>query len=288
VRRFVRHGLLRHIIFLSLTVILIQGCARQLLQTFPATSQETESVLAAFARFQEISETSCNCCLDAEADAELVVSGWFSDHSGKLSGYLQAMEPGYMKFVTVNPLGQPLLVFVTDGRVFKSLNVYKEKAYSGSVNSETFRKFAPEGFVPGFSYYWLTGRLQPGELQVREVMRAMDQGVFWLQAYPAGSSIESMILFDPQNLVVLRHVLRDSRGEVLVDIRYADHMNLEKANEKHDIAGPCRIPARVTVSSGGDTEKIDIKLHSFLQDVHFSTAVFQVEIPENFEELPVR
>lgn len=245
-------------------------------------------VRAAFTRFQEISEASCSCCLDAEADAELVVSGWFSEHTGKLSGYLQAMAPGYVKYVTLNPLGQPLLIFVTDGKTFKSLNVYKEKAYFGSVYSEAYRSFVPEGFVPGFSYYWLTGRLQPGDWQIREISRAGDQDAFWLQAYPAGSSIESMILFEPDNLVVLRHVLRGDRKEHLLDIRYGEHQELGVDSSRDDKTLLCRIPARVIVSSGKETEKITIALHSFLRDVHLSAADFQVDIPDNFEKLPVK
>ncbi len=284
-----RHSLLPLIIVLLLATILIQGCARPLLQTFPASSQETDMVYGAFARFQQTTEMSCGCCLDAEADAELVVSGWFSEHTGKLSGYLQAMEPGYIKFVTLNPLGQPLLIFVTDGRMFKSLNVYAEKAYTGSVDSETYRKFAPEGFVPEFSYYWLTGRLEPGDLQVRDIMRSKDKGLFWLQApYQGSPAIESMILFDPTELVVLRHVLRDDRGAHLLDILYGDYLEPEGAGNKDTKFMECRIPARITVSSGKNTEKIAIELHSFLPDAHISTTDFRISIPDNFEVLPVR
>jgi len=260
---------------------LIQGCARPVLQTYPVSLEESTAVLEAFGQYLEISEKVCGCCLDAEADAELVVSGWFSDHMGKLSGYLQAMEPGYLKFVVINPLGQPLLIFVTDGRIFKSLNVYDAKVYAGSVRSETYKRFAPESFDPEFSYYWLTGRLQPGYMQVLQVMRDREQDGFWLQIKQAGLSPESMVLFDPHNLVILRHVLRDENGKHLVDIRYADHQLLPAA------ADQCRLPARITVASQGNAEKLELKLQAFLREVHFSAEDFQIEIPDNFEELPV-
>ena len=107
-RGFLHRGL-RHLLFFSvLALVLIQGCARPVLQTYPASEQEIEAALAAFTRYREISAEACSTCFDAEIDAALTVSGWFSDHTGKLSGYLQAMAPGYCKFIAVNPLGQPL------------------------------------------------------------------------------------------------------------------------------------------------------------------------------------
>jgi len=300
VRRFLHHGLpfLKVLFFVSL--VFIQGCARSVLQTYPASEQEIELASEAFARYQEVNEKVCDCCFDAEADAALSVSGWFSDHTGKLSGYLQAMKPGYIKFVAINPLGQPLFIFLTNGNMFKSLNVFEEKAYLGSVRSKAYKKFAPPGFEPEFSYYWLTGRLQPGDIQIQAVTRDREQEKFWLQINHANSSTVSMVLFDPDELVILRHVLRDERGEHLVDILYADHQPLPGKESKYPGSDPatihgsdvgiklCRIPARITVSSNADAEKIELKLYSFLDDARFSAEDFHLDIPDNFEQLLVK
>jgi hypothetical protein len=286
-------------IFLCLPLFFVQGCARSVLQTYPASEQEIESAAEAFAQYRLISEEACGCCLDAEADAALSVSGWFSDHTGKISGYLQAMKPGYIKFAAINLLGQPLFIFLTDGNMFKSLNVFAEKAYLGSVHSDAYSKFAPPGFEAEFSYYWLTGRLQPGDIDIQAVMRDRDQENFWLQIKRAGSSTESMVLFDPEELIILRHILRDERGKHLVDVLYADHQTLPGKESKGTGRGPvisasgggeklCRIPAKITVSSHSDAQKIEVKLYSFLDDAHFSVQDFHLEIPDNFEQLPVK
>jgi hypothetical protein len=284
------------ILFL-LSLLFIQGCARPALQTYPASEQEIESAVAAFVRYRKASEEVCPCCLDAEADAALLVSGWFSDHTGKLSGYLQAMEPGYVKFIAINPLGQPLLIFVTDGNIFKSLNIFEGKAYLGSAGSETYRNFAPQGFEPRFSYYWLTGRLVPGDMRIQAVMHDSEQGKFWLQIKYANSSTESMVLFDPREFLILRHVLRDERGVHLMDVRYADYQPRTGAESKvagngsAGVSGPdgagvlCRVPAGITVSTNGGAEKIEVILSSFLDEPRFSTEDFDVEIPDNFEQL---
>lgn len=296
-RRFLRHGPLHFIFVLSAVLVLVQGCTRTLLHTYPASEHEVESVSKAFARYQMVSQEVCGCCLDAEADAALSVSGWFRNHTGKLSGYLQAMEPSYIKFVAVNPLGQPLFILVTNGNMFQSLNVFEEKAYVGSVNSEMYKKFAPPFFEPEFLYYWLTGRLHPGDMRIQAVMRDRDQDAFWLQINHADSDTDSMVLFDPADLVILRHVIRDERGGQLVDILYADYRALP-GNESQDTASDpapapgsgiekelCRVPASITLSTNMDAEKIEVKLHSFLGEAHFTAANFYLEIPGSFKQL---
>jgi len=288
VRRFLRCGLQYHIFLLVVSFLFIQGCARSVLQTYPAGELERVEVSAAFAKYQEVYREKCMCCLDAEADAAVSISGWFSDHTGKLSGYLQAMQPGYIKFVAINPLGQPLFILVTNGKFFKSLNVLESKAYMGSVHSDAFRKFIPSGFDPEFSYYWLTGRLQPGDKEIAAVMRGEEQKRYWLQIRYADSSTDSMVLFDPEELIILRHIIRDEKGGHLVDIIYADHQ-LKPGNEMQPAGGKiCRVPAMISVSSHSGAEKIELKLAAFLADAEFSEEDFQLDIPDNFKQFLVK
>jgi hypothetical protein len=142
--------------------------------------------------------------------------------------------------------------------------------------------------------------LQPGDIQIQAVTRDREQEKFWLQINHANSSTVSMVLFDPEELVILRHVLRDERGEHLVDILYADHQQLPGKESKYTgsdsatIHGSdvgiklCRIPARITVSSNADAEKIELKLYSFLDDARFSAEDFHLDVPDNFEQLLVK
>ena len=299
-RRVLRHGLPKLIIPFLFSLIFIQACARPVLQTYPAGEKEIEKVSETFMRYREIRQDVCGCCLDAEVDIALSVSGWFRDHTGKLSGYLQAMKPGYIRFVAINPLGQPWYILATDGEMFKSLNVFEEKAYLGSVRSETYNKFAPAGFEPEYSYYWLIGRLKQGDMQIKAVMRDRAQDAFWLQINQADADTESMVLFDPEELLILRHVLRDKRGRHLADIVYEDYLppNGRESKEPGSTPAaipvsataeePCRVPGRITVSSQAGSEKIELKLHSFIDDVQFSPEDFSLDIPDNFEQLLVR
>lgn len=299
-RRLSRCGPLPLIFLVSGILLLFQGCARPILQTYPAADHEIQETTAAFARYREISLEQCGCCLDAEADASVSVAGWFSDHTGKLSGYLQAMKPGYIKFVALNPLGQPIYILATNGSVFQSLIVPERKAYIGSVYSDTFQKFSPPGFAPEFSYYWLTGRLQPEELQVMAVRHDRELPAYWLQIRHAESGNDSMVLFDPEELIVLRHILIDEKGHHLVDVLYGEYQPEARQQKQLEAgahnaapgsnadAGACRIPGRILVSAKSDAQRMEIRLNSFLAGVELSSADFYLEVPDNFEQLLVK
>lgn len=287
-RRILRYGLLHNIFILIASLFFIQGCTRSVLQTYPASELESLNISAAFAKYQKTYNEKFMCCLDAEADAAVSISGWFSDHTGKLSGYLQAMEPGYIKFVAINPLGQPLYILVTDGKIFKSLNILESKAYMGSVHSDTFRKFIPSGIDLEFSYYWLTGRLQPDEMQIAEVLRDSEQKRFWLEIKYVGSSQDSMVLFDPDELKILRHIVRDEKGEHLVDIFYEDYQLSPMSEIQHAGNEIYKVPVKISVSSHSGAETIELKLSSFLADAKFSEEDFLLDVPETFKQFLVK
>ncbi|MBW2466207.1 MAG: hypothetical protein JRF02_02815, partial [Deltaproteobacteria bacterium] len=184
--------------FISLILLLLlQGCARQVLQTSPVSQHEAQITKSAFTRHLEKYQDECGCCIDAEVNVTVFISGWFNDHTAKLSGYIQAMEPGYIKFVALNPLGQPILILLTDGKEFKSFNILEGKAYIGSTDSVTFKKFTPPGFDPRFSYYWLTGAQPPVGIEILDVRHDQKQEAYWLKVRYEDSGSVSMILFDP-------------------------------------------------------------------------------------------
>jgi hypothetical protein len=299
VRRFSICALLHLIFLLAVPLFFLQGCTRSLLQTYPATEQESQLAASAFTRYTHYQD-ECACCLDAEIDVAVSVSGWFSNHTGNFSGYLQAMEPGYIKFVALNPLGQPILILLTNGRMFKSLNVLEGKAYIGSVNSETFKKFAPAGFDPELSYYWLTGRVPPGDIEILEVKRDKEQNGYWLQVRYGQSEIDNLILFDPEEFVVLRHIVMSDRGDHLLDLSYGDHLPGDlrgkyMAGKDREMIGStdlikeiCKVPTKINVfSNAGGEKKVDIKFFSFIPEAEFSPDDFVLEIPDNLEQLIV-
>jgi hypothetical protein len=300
VRGFSDFALLYPPLLFVVSFLILQGCGRPLLQTYPVDGQETQLAITSFARYQKIYQERCVCCLDAEVDVSASISaGWFTNHSGKISGYLQALEPGYIKFVSLNPLGQPIFIFLTDGKIFKALNVLEGKAFVGSVHAETFKKFAPPGFDPEFSYYWLTGGLPPGDIDVLKVRRDKVQDGYWLHVRYEKSDIESFILFDPHELVVKRHIFISEKGHDEVDVVYEDYQHgfvkKQIEEDRTDNIGSvglnqsfCKMPTKISIiSNSGSDKKLDLKLFSFMPDVEFSKKDFELDIPANLEKLIV-
>jgi hypothetical protein len=85
-----------------------------------------------------------------------------------------------------------------------------------------------------------------------------------------------------------------------VDILYTDHQPLPGKTGKNAgnasavmqasdaIKLQCAVPTKVTASANGDTEKIAVRLYSFLDDARFSEEDFTLKIPDNFEQLFVK
>lgn len=291
--------LLHLIFFLLITLPVLQGCATHM-QTYPASQHEEQITRAAFERYLKKYEDECSCCIDAEVDVRLSVSGWFNDHTANLSGYLQAMEPGFIKFVALNPLGQPILVLSTNGIIFKSFNILEGKAYIGSAESETFRKFAPPGFEPQFFYYWLSGRQPPGAIEILDVRRDRMQNAYWLKIRYEDSGQNSLVLFDPETLVVLKQIFINGKGDHVAELSYeefrAEHVEVkgfgDKGQEGDDrgVSGIniCNMPTKLIVSSSvGSDKRIELKFFSYIPNAEFSSDEFELEIPDNLEQVIV-
>jgi len=294
-------GLTRLVLLFLLSASLgfLQGCAGSMLQASPVGEQETRIAESAFKQYLKMNWADCHGGLDAEVDATVRISGWFSNRKGKLSGYLQAKEPGYIKFVALNPLGQPILVFLSNGSDFKLLNILEGKAYTGPVNSETFKKFAPTGFAPETAYYWLTGRVEPGAEIIR-VLRDKEKRGYWLRLKGDDAGIVHMILFAPEGARILRHVIVERGGDQVLDVEYEEYRydqesghavgtdNTRQIDRTGSGDGGCMIPSRIRVASNSGLEKrIELNFSSFIPGVKLSPADFELTIPANLDRLTV-
>lgn len=278
--------------------LLITGCAGKFIRALPASPQEESIVSTAFLDMLE-NQANCGCCLDAEAEVTLAVANWLGKRSGTMTGFLQAMQPSYIKFVGVNPLGQPLFVFTTDGITFQNLQVPNSKVYEGVVRSDAFNDYVGAWFEPEYGFYWLAGRVKPGNFEIIDIQRDKETNGFWLQLQYAGSLYRNMILFDPRERVVLRHVLMDNKEKPHVDVQYADYLPLideaknggSKGLEQNSNAGEsvfCRLPGTIMVVSPDNSGQIKLNLHSFLPDSVFSEEDFTINIPSGFKRVPLK
>lgn len=215
----------------------------------------------------------CNCCIDAQATVSFS-SVW---QKGTLSGYLQAMTPSYLKFLAVNPLGQVMIIFVTDGDSFHFVSVPQKKQYEGNVSGTTYAKYAPAGFLPEHGFYWLIGRLYPGRIQILNVSHdlTLENGYWFEVSY--GNGTRSLVLFDDKQRVIRRHIVINAEDEKIFDVLYDEYTK-----------DTCPLPGKVTVTALIHNSTMEIRLSDWMQSPSFSREYFTYEAPPSFDRVPVQ
>lgn len=266
---------------IALSLLLTGGCA-----TVPATRPLAEmQQQQAVALFRETMarQQDCPCCIDAQVRLSLKSLV----QNGTISGFVQAKAPAYLKFTGLNPLGQPMMFLATDGTFFRYVAVPESKGYEGLVTAAAFKKYAPQGFDPAHGFYWLAGRLAPEKLRIFSVSEDPEGQGLWLElAYGAdtseGKPLRRHVLFDPAQQVILRHLVADPDGRIMVDVRYDDYTQASEGGSAN-----CRMPGLITIHANHNGAIMELALGDWLLDASFNAGDFQVEMPSGFTLIPV-
>jgi hypothetical protein len=246
------------------------GCAR-LPQTIAISSSEAFQVTTSF-KEMVARQKECGCCIDCQARVSFD-SIW---EKGTVAGYVQSLSPSFLKFVAVNPFGQPLFILATDGISFQYVSVPEAQGYEGSVAGETFSRYAPEGFSPESSFYWLIGRLSPGILSISDISKSKEGNDYWFDFYYENGP-RNLVLFDAEQQVVLRHLLIDENDEPVFDVSYGDYQK-----------GECPLPGTITIGSLIHNSTLELKLYDCFPDVSFPRQYFDYHIPAGFKRTDVQ
>jgi len=267
----------RSLLLFALILILLGGCA-VLPATRPLTDDKQQKAADVFLQAMEERE-SCLCCFDAQV--RLTVRSMFTN--GAIPGFLQARSPAFLKFVGLNPLGQPLLIAATDGSSFRSLVVPEGKAYEGPVTATAFARYAPAGFAPGHGFFWLTGSLSPRDLRILAVREDAGGLGYWLVVAHGEEEFRRHVLFDAQERLLLRHMVLDAHGAIVMDVRYDQYQEVAAPGN-----GLCRLPGTVRVEAGlhGRTV-LELTMSDWLPEVVFSEDDFNLALPPGFAVIPV-
>lgn len=210
-------------------------------------------------------------------DAEVTVTISSPWQSGSMAGYLQLMAPGFMKFVGINPLGQPLLITATDGETGRYVLPGERKVYEGPLSAAAVRRVLPVGLDPARSYYWLIGRLRPGLVKIREVAGDPDGNGVWVEFRYEGETRRELALFDPLRQVLRRHLLLDEQGRVVFEVEYDSYP-----------AGECPMPELVTIRGDSRYGRLLLRLGNWLPAEALTGEDFKITIPTDFTRIPIK
>lgn len=227
-------------------LLLTAGCAT-LPGSMPVQDGESDRVRQEF-KVMLSAQRQCPSAVDADVSVTVDNLLW----SGTLSGYLRAMAPAYLRFEGVNPLGLTEAILAVDGESFTYVSVRDQQVYSGPLAAEKISRFAPDGLATAMSYYWLLGRIQPGSLGIAEVGLDQNGQGYWLDLHYAAGK-RAMILFDPSQRLVRRHLVLAEDESIAVELSY-EYPPQGRA-EQSQSASPedeCPLPTRITITKQGN------------------------------------
>jgi hypothetical protein len=263
-------------VFLFFVFLSGAGCAR-LPQVVPVPEDERLAVAQAFVNMLA-RQAQCNACLDAQVTVKLESLL----QKGTVDGYLQLKSPAYLKFVGINPLGQPLLFLATDGAMFKYIAVLERKTYEGSVEAKTFVKYTPHGFDPAQGFSWLTGCLSATALQVGSVAKDEAGLGYWLEIKDAGDAGYRRVLFDMAGQKIIRQTVSGDSGKIEMVVSYDEFQELTS------FPG-CFLPGRVQVNSDKHTGATMVVFFSEWQaEATCDEKIYTVTSPAGFENILVK
>ncbi len=263
-------------LLLLLFFIFLHGCASRTTQIPYISEPQSQPVVESFYDMLTIQQ-NCGCCLDAEADVTLSVSRWLGNRTAILTGYLQVMAPSFLKFVGVDPLGQPQILLVTDGDTFHWVVVPDATGYHGKVTARTFQKYSPVGInLLGF-FYLFTGRIHSDSIEILGVKEEPEKDEYWLDFLSEQGTLRNSILFDSVSKVVLKYVIADQEGKIFLAVSYDDYQ---------EIAG-CMTPGYIKVDAPSQNGGGSLVLGGFLPDSNLSESDFYYQPPVGFKRVLV-
>ncbi|MFH2123646.1 MAG: hypothetical protein ABIJ50_09225 [Pseudomonadota bacterium] len=259
---------------LTLLILLMQGCAGKP-WTGPVTDSETGLITQIFEEMQE-RDTSCFSCLDAKTTLSWDTPG--EDRS--IEGFLQLRLPTSIKFVLLNPLGQPLYALVSNGRDFQSINTSLKQHIVGNIGSLAAQYKIPESLFSENWGYWLTGRLHEQGATIEAINHDGSGRGIWItvRAQDEASQNKSHLLIQPATRQLLTRILIDHDGETIATISY----------DRRKGANDCEPVTRIIITDLPYDSQLIIHFTEILTDRSFSAANFRLKVPADYEtqELP--
>jgi hypothetical protein len=246
----------------------ITGCATK--QWRDPLSETQEKSVRQLLLNEQKKKNNCSCCLDAE-----LITTWKSQlYSGSLNGYIHIFLPSSVKMVALNPLGQPLFAFATDGIKFQSINAVKGVYKFGRLKTFVNRFDLPNNVLNGEWGQWLTGSISYTDDQLIELRQDVSARGVWLtlEKKEGSKTTKEYILYDPTRKLLLQRIILDQDGDEAASINYTGWQNQKV----------CALPTSLEVSGISYGVTINIEMNNILTEQTFSEDTFFLKLPEGY------
>jgi hypothetical protein len=245
-----------------LTIIILAGCAQ------PPPWQDPLNETDANQLSQELDQLSLegqNCRNTLEGDLKLTYHDPLRTIA--LQGFLRLAPTGRFRFVSSNPLGQPVFIVAGDTTSFQSIGTLQRRYLAGNLTSFALRFDIPLSLVQANWWKWLTAYPAQDEFDASSAYYDREEQGYWVS--PAGEGNKeggsSYILVEPQNSQILSRIVTDKDSAIVARIDYQDYQDI----------GQCRQPQRFIISKLAYGAELTIELH----DIIHSKATLEDRLP---------
>ncbi len=251
----------------------ITGCARKPWRD-PITGDGKEIVIKVMEEIQQ-AERQRSICIDSD------VNIFFTSHvkNQAIGGYLQLMQPKFLKFISSNPLGQPLLAFVSDGNSAQLVNTFEQLFVDGDLAAfATYYDLHPI-IRKGDWVNWLTGRL-PLNSRITRIREDKAQRGVWVsieneQEKDIKNALSEHLLIDLKNRQLTDRVVTNNTDKIEARIAYSDWL-------ESDSETLSRQPGQITVTELDYGGKLVLKFSDLQAMAYCRDSDFTLKRPSGY------
>ncbi|MFV0437663.1 MAG: hypothetical protein ACK5PS_09785 [Desulfopila sp.] len=258
------------------------GCARKPWGE-PVTTDRYGPIMETIREMQQ-SDAARSDCIDSDVDIFFTSSV----RNRAANGYLQLLQPKYLKVIIFNPLDQPLLAFVSDGTTCQLINTVDAFASAGPLAS-----FATTYAIPPLASasdwgIWLTGRL-PRTLNITAIREDEKNRGIWLSLADQppvvtgdhnAAPVREHLLIDTRQKRILERILASSGDSFKAHILYQN----PQSEPPQDLG---RQPEKITIDGLDYNGKLEIHFNDIQTIESCQPSDFRLKIPPGYQYQPL-
>lgn len=265
-------------VLLALLALTLSSCARpdwgDTLENQTAIDDGRQLLAAMTA-----ADAQCPVCRDADVNLTLKSSL----KNAAASGYLLLRRPSWIKFVSSNPFGQPIVLAASDGVRFQQLLMLEKNYLHGQVFSYLAHNDLPLALALGNWESWLTGGIGQVKAETAEVRPDRENRGLWfawpLPRLPNGqdfreNNLWEHVLIDPAKHLLLTRIMSKEGDKVIIRFDYRDRQ----------ADGPCSQPGKIILSGFKGGGVLTLEFSSPQTPAECPEESFWLKKPENFQE----
>ncbi len=260
------------LLFLLLCLVTLSGCASKLPKTIPLAAVQQQEADNIFMAFLQVPQPNA-----LDADIRL---GWdVLGSKGGVDAVLQLQKPAFLRLSANDPLGRALISVVSDGASFTMVDNRVGRIYQGKTYSNFWRSYVHEAILAEDLFFLLGGLLPRMESNVVKTAQDAEKPGFWY-VWKDERSMTHHVLLDWRSREMIRHLLLDPQGDLVLDITYS----------AYSVSPTARFnwPRHLQITGKAITGTVTVQVNKVYSHAQQVAALFHVIPPQHFivEQVP--